>query len=269
MQLLVLVGKGLGRAHAGERRLNVRVDARGALLDHARDLAHLAPPGDDQTQKHREHQAHHQRKLPLHAEHDHKRPDHGKQRGDQILWPVVSELRDFKQIGGKPAHKLAGAVTVVVIEGQGLQMAEQIPADIGLHADAEGVAPVGNDKLQKRAQQIRRNQGEHRKKEDLILLFRQHGIKRPSGHQGEGQVNGGHGEGAKDINEKQPDMGLEVGQENPRDRLALVVLRLHGSCLPLQYFGSTHRCGSSDSLPRTSKAPCSGSKDTTARSAWT
>ena len=70
------------------------------------------------------------------------------QGDEQILRPVVGQLRQFKQVTGQAAHQLAGAVAVVEVEAQLLNVAAQIAADIRLHADAEGVAPVGHHEVQ-------------------------------------------------------------------------------------------------------------------------
>ena len=58
---------------------------------------------------------------------------------------MVGKLGDFKKVAREPAHELAGAVLVKVVEAELLHMAEESFSDVGLDADAECVAPVGDN----------------------------------------------------------------------------------------------------------------------------
>jgi hypothetical protein len=111
-----LVGEGLGGLDAGEARLNVRVDGRGALLDGGGRLATWSPavmPGDGE--EHRQDQRDDQRQPPLNGEHDPIRaPTMVTAEMKDILRPVVRQLRDIEEIGGEAAHQLAGAVLIEI-----------------------------------------------------------------------------------------------------------------------------------------------------------
>ena len=70
-----LIGKGLGSPETGKRRFDVRVNTRGALLDHFGNLAHLPTPEYNDRHADREHQAHHQCQFPLDRKHNDHRAD--------------------------------------------------------------------------------------------------------------------------------------------------------------------------------------------------
>jgi hypothetical protein len=105
-------------------------------------------PGDGE--EHRQDQRDDQRQPPLDGEHDPQGAHDGDGGDEQILRPVVSQLRDVEEVGGEAAHELAGAVLIEIAEAQLLHMAEKVPADVGLHQDAEGVAPVADNVIEQR-----------------------------------------------------------------------------------------------------------------------
>ena len=127
---------------------------------------------------------------------------------------MVGKLGDLKEVGRHAAHQLAGAVAVEELKPQLLHMAEQGRADIGLHADAEGVAPVGDDEIQHRPQRIGRQHDQHDRKERAVRALRQqraHGVTRDDGVR---QIDHRHDQRAGHVEKKQPPVGLEEGQED-------------------------------------------------------
>ena len=86
---------------------------------------------------------------------------------------MVGQLRQLEQVGGQAAHQLSRAVAVIEIEAQRLHMMEQVAADIRLHPDAEGVAPVGDDVVQSCPQHKGQRHHRHGDKEHPVVLLRQ------------------------------------------------------------------------------------------------
>ena len=207
----VLVGECLGRADAGEGRFDVGVDRAGLFLHAAGGLAHRLAARDDDRDKHRDHDRHDQRQPPFDRRHDGQRADDGHKRDEQILRPVVGKLGDLKEVGRHAAHQLAGAVAVEELKPQLLHMAEQGRADISLHADAKGVAPVGDDEIQHRPQRIRCQHDQHDRKERAVRALRQqraHGVTRDNGVC---QIDHRHDQCTGHVEKKQPPVGLEEG----------------------------------------------------------
>ena len=163
--------------------------------------AHLPAAAQGYGQQDRQQHQQYQRQLPAQGEHHRQRAHDGHQGDEQILRPVVGQLRQFKQVAGQAAHQLAGAVAVVEVEAQLLNVAVQIAADIRLHADAEGVAPVGHHEVQRRAQHIG---GHHHRHDDA------------GDEERAGQVQG-----------EEPPVGFEVGEEYPQGAAGLIIFRGH------------------------------------------
>ena len=145
LKLQVFVREGLRRAHAGKARLDVGVDVSHALLDLARGLLHLLAPQQNGHKKDRQDHADDKRQPPFGAEHDDERTGDRDKRDEEVLRAVVGKLGDFKKVACKPAHELAGAVLVKVVEAELLHVAEESFPDVSLDADAECVAPVGDN----------------------------------------------------------------------------------------------------------------------------
>ena len=146
--LLRLVGERLGGADAGQAGLDGGVDGAGLLLGGAGRIAHLTAAAHGRPQQHRHQHQQHQRQLPPHGEHHRQRAEDGDEGDEQVLRPVVGQLRQLEQVAGQAAHELAGAVLVVEVEAQLLHMVVQVAADVRLHPDAEGVSPVGHHEIQ-------------------------------------------------------------------------------------------------------------------------
>ena len=144
---------------------------------------------------------------------------------------MVGQLRDLKQLAGEPAHQGAGAVAVIVAEIQLLHVPEQVPADIRLHQDTEGVAVIADDVGHHRPHRKRDAHRRHHCEKGLISTLGQQLIHAPAGDVGEGQIDQCNDECADHIQNEQPPMGLEIGQEDPQCGLLLIVFGGHGKLL--------------------------------------
>ena len=225
----VLVGKGLGGAHAGDAGLNVGVDAGDILLDMLGRLHHLLPVEVHHHQEGGHQQQHHQSQTPLDGEHDGDSADQGHAGDKQVLGAVVGQLRNVEELRRHPAHQVAGAVFVIKAEGEGLQVAKQVPADVRLHQDAEGVAPVADHVLQPRPQQVGGDQHQYHGEERLVLVLGNQLVHADPGHVGEGQIHRRDHQGAGHVQQKQVHMGFEIAEENAQQPLLVEITGIHGS----------------------------------------
>ena len=213
LALGALVGEGLGRAHTGDAGLDVGVDAGGGLLDLPGGAGHAAPVEVHHDEEHRDEHHHHQGQPPLDGEHDGDGPQDGHPGDEQVLGPVVGQLRDVEELGGHAAHQVAGAVFVVEAEGEGLQVAEEIPADVRLHQHAEGVPPEADHVLQHRAQQVGPQQHRRHGEEGPVAPEGDQLLQAQAGDEGKGQVNQGDGQRAGHVQQEQPQMGPEIAEK--------------------------------------------------------
>ena len=221
--LEVFVCKRLGRAHTGQARLNVGVDVAHALLDLPRRLPHLPSSRQRRHKEHRQDDAHDEGQTPFCAEHDDERTYDRDERDKQVLGAVVGKLGDLKKIAREPAHELAGAVFVEIVKAQRLHMAEQRLADIGLDADAEGVAPVGDDEIKKAPEDIGQHHNAHDGEERRIRVFGQQLIHRPARDERVGKIDERHDERTGHVEEKKAQVGLKKVQKNLQHRAFLIV----------------------------------------------
>ena len=162
----------------------------GFFLGFAGCPAHSAAHGHDHSQENGDHQCHHNSQLPLDRTHDHQSANDRQHRSQQILRAVVGKLCQFKKVRGKAAHQLTGTVAVIEIKAHGLHVCKQILADIRFHPDTKGMAIVGHNIIEDRAQHIAGNHHCHNDEEGSIELSGQQFIERMAGDQRECQVNG-------------------------------------------------------------------------------
>ncbi len=172
-------------------------------------------------EKHRQDQRDHQRQLPLDGEHDGKGAHNGHAGDEDVLRAVVSQLRDVEEVCGQAAHELTGAVAVVVVKAQLLHVAEQVPADIRLHQDAEGVAPVADDILEHRPQGKGHKHHRHHREKRAVSALGQQLVHAPAGDVGKRQIDQGDHQRAGEIHNEQLPMGPEVGEEDRQRRFLL------------------------------------------------
>ena len=191
--LLLLIGEGLGGAHAGDGGLQLAVDARHVLLDLHRGLHHPPALEDGEEDEQGHHGKDDEGQLPLDGEHQAESAAQGDHRDEQVLRAVVGQLGDLEQVGGGPAHQLSGAVFVIEGEGQVLHVPKQVPADVRLNEHAHHV---------------------HDGEEGPEQIGRQQLLHGQPGQIGESQVYQGNAQRTGHIQQKQVQVRLVVGQKD-------------------------------------------------------
>ena len=223
----VLVGEGLGGAHAGDAGLDIRVDSRHVGLHVLGGPHHAHAVQVDHNDKYRDQNQHHQGQPPLDSKHN----DHSAHQGDagdeHVLRPVVGQLRDVEKFRRHPAHKVSGAVFVIKAEGKGLQMGEQVLPDVRLHQHAEGVAPVAHHVLQARPQQIGRPHDGHHGEKRLIPALGNQLVQAYAGHEGKQQVHTGNHQRTGHIQKEKPHMRSEIAEKDAQKALVAEVAGTH------------------------------------------
>ena len=173
-KLHVLVGEGPGGAEAGDAGLHLCVDVPGFLLAEDGGSGHLLAQYQHHDEERGDGQPQHQRQLPLDGGHDRQCAQNGQSRGQQILRAVVGKLGDLKQVGSQPVHEMSRAVFVIEVVAQGLHVAEEVGADVGLYPDAEGVTQIADQIVQPCAHHIAHRHDGHNGEEQAVHLPGQH-----------------------------------------------------------------------------------------------
>ena len=102
-------------------------------------------------------------------------------------------------------------------------MAEEGFSNVGLDADAERVAPVGDDVIQKRAHEIGQHDHAHDGKKRPVRVLRQKLIHCPARDKRIGEVHERDDERADHVEDKQAHVGLKKVQKNLYHVLVLIV----------------------------------------------
>ena len=233
LQLLRLIGEGLGRPHTGDAGLHPGVDDGGLLLHLAGSRAHGPAAAPDHQEEDRQDRRDDESQPPLDAEHDGKGPHDGNAGDEDVLRPVVGQLRDLKELAGETAHEDASAVAVKVPAVQLLHVAEEIPPDVGLHQDAEGVAPVADDILHPRPDGEGQQHDGHHGEKCTVGVLRQQLIHTPARDVGERQIDEGNAEGAGHIQKEELPVRPEVGEKDPKTGRLLELTGGHWLDAPL------------------------------------
>ena len=166
--LPAFVCEGLSGPDAGKRGFNFRIDVPDFLLDLLGDRRHTPALCGNHQGEDRNQDGNHQGQLPLYGEHNRQGAQDGDAGGHGVFRTVVGQFRQVEQVGGQSAHQLSGAVPVIEIKSQVLHMGEQIPANVRFYPDAEGVAPVTDDIVERTAQDICRHHAGHHKEEGAV-----------------------------------------------------------------------------------------------------
>lgn len=216
-----LAGKGAGGADAGERGFDIRIDLGRFLLLAAGRLAHPAAARHGDGDKDGQNAEYHQRKPPFHRKHHGERAQDRQARDQQILRSVMGKFGQLKEVACQPAHELTGAVMVKKADVQLLHVDKKIAADVRLHADAEGVPPVGDDIVQHRAQRVCRKHQPHNEEKRAVLLLRQKIVHCLARDQRKGKVNERDDQRAGHIQRKKLPVRLKIGKKNRQGFLFL------------------------------------------------
>ena len=146
---------------------------------------------------------------------------------------MVRQLRDLEQVRRQAAHELARAVVVIELIAEALHVAEQVAADIGLNADAERVAVIGDDIIEERAHEIRCRHDAHDDEERMVGVRGQHRIDRAAGDKRENEIDRADEQRAEHVQQKQAAVRTEIRQENAQQAMLLIIagIALHSGRL--------------------------------------
>ena len=219
LALGVLAAEGLHDADTAEGILHRGVDAGHALAVLAeyaaapivqREGQRCHDDGDDE---------HNGGERPVDHEQQHEGADDLERADEQVLRPVVRELRYVEQIGGDLRHHDTGVVAVVVAEGEALVLLEQIAAHVGLHARAHDVTPISDEPLAARARGVQRDE-EQRDEPEAAQDDRGRLGEELAGEEVQqlrkGQINPSQNAGGHEIGEEERLVGLVVANEPPQ-----------------------------------------------------
>ena len=214
--LIFLVGKRLCHTCAGDGAFDVRVDFRNALLYLQRGTAHFYPQPHHVVDRGRNNAEQPQRKPPIDERHRNKRAKDGGSGDEHILRAVMREFGDVKQIRRHAGHELAGSHLVEKAERELLNVRKDIAANVRLHADAQHMPPVVDDKQQQRAHEIgaersKNQQHKHAKHCAVERHLRQERAQNILRKQRVGNVDQRDEKRAGEIEDQQALVGLVVG----------------------------------------------------------
>ena len=136
---------------------------------------------------------------------------------------MVRQLRDLEQVRRQTAHELARAVVVIEFIAEALHVAEQVAADIGLNADAERMAVIGDDIIEERAHEVRRRHDAHDDEERMVGVRGQHRIDRAAGDEREDEIDRADKQRAEHVQQKQAAVRTEIRQENAQQAMLLII----------------------------------------------
>ena len=228
LTLLLLIGEGLGRADAGDGRLDGGGDLAGLALDLKIGLLHPYPLREGKPHAQTQHQAEGEGELPVDRQHHGKGTEKGQPADQQVLRPVVAQLRHVEEIGGDMAHQNAGAVPVEVGKAQLLHVLKEVAAHVGLGEHAHAVSEDGDEPEKPRLEHIGRRHQSHDPKEGGVAFIGQKPVHGQARDVGEHQVDERHENRAAHIQRKKPPMPRKVLRENLQGRGGIVDLFLHG-----------------------------------------
>ena len=129
------LGVGLDDADAGQVLLDEVAQAAEEILDGAEAVVHQGGHAQDDDPEEGQGQQHQQRQLPVDEAHENDAEDEHQGHLGEAAQAVHEEDADGVEIVGRPRHQVAGAVALVVGQGQGQQVGEVGGADVVLDAD--------------------------------------------------------------------------------------------------------------------------------------
>ena len=207
------VGKGLGDPDAGDGALQRGIDLGDGLAALPEGQGHFVPDFDGNHQQHRHTQENDQGQPEVDGGKIDKGNDHGDGADDEILRAVMGQLADLLEVAGEAAHDLAGLMGVVVAEGELLQVAEKIPAHMGLHPDAHNVTLVLNEEVQPHPHQIDEQHADTGYHDHPVIPVGDQVVEHGPGDHGVDNGRQGHQERSQHIQGKELLMGLVVFQK--------------------------------------------------------
>src|SRR5699024_8972076 len=141
----LFIGKGLGRAYAGDAGFYCRVYLRSLPFYLEICLFHAHPAREREEYEQRQAHRQNQREPPFDPREHDERTEDGEDAYEYVLRPVVRELRDLEQVRGYPAHEHTRAILVKEGERELLHVVEHRMPHVRLYVDAHPVSQDGDE----------------------------------------------------------------------------------------------------------------------------
>lgn len=213
-----LAAEGLHHANAAEGILHRGVDAGHALPVLAEHRASPVVQREGQSRHHQRGRQHNGRQR--HVDHEQQGEGaHDLQRAnEQVLRPVVRQLRYVEEVARDLRHHGPGVVPIVVGKRQPLKLGEQVAAHVRLHVGAHDVPPAGDEELAARAQSVQRHKQQQDKPqaaENALGRLQEELLREEVQKLREGQIDARQHHRAGQIGEEQSLVGPVVRNEPP------------------------------------------------------
>ncbi len=197
------VGKGFDHPHTGDAVFYPGIDI-GYLQAHiAEGILHLLVLDHGKPDHHRDYHKRQQGQLPVDGYHNDEGSAERHRGNEEIFGPVMGQLRNLVKIVNQAGHDVAGFGVVKVAERELLNMVKEVLAHIILHAHTEDMAPVINDILEQRPQQVEPQQAGADTEKEVQVPLRQDPVDNPLHGNRENQVQPGHGKSAAKVDHKE------------------------------------------------------------------
>ena len=135
-------------------------------------------------------------------EHDEEGANECHDSNESILWPMVGEFPYIKQVIRDSAHHMTCFRVIKETEGLALDMVEQLLPHIGLYICSKLMAKVIDDKLEKCAHQVYKEQQYPNRYDHSPIAGREQIINKSLDRNREGQLQDRYNNGAGEINDK-------------------------------------------------------------------
>ena len=208
--LVVLRDIRLGDAHTGQTVFYSGVDD-GVLHAHGAELfAHLLAHVHGKDDHHRDEREDDDREPQIDLRHQDERADQQHNREEQILRPVVRQLRHVEQVADDARDQRAGLVVVKIGKRQPLDVVKQVAAHVRLHIGRHAVAVVLDERVHQLFEEIEHHQHGGKDQDGAHILRRDEIIDDDAGQFRIKQVAERHAERAEHVQAEQPDIRLVV-----------------------------------------------------------
>ena len=126
---------------------------------------------------------------------------------------MVGDLADVLQVGGDAGDHVPRLGVVEEAEGELLQVLKDVAPHVGLDVDAEHVAPVGHDILQRGVEHVDAQQCARGEQDQPPILAGQQPVDKLVDGEREAQFEQPHNEGAAEVEKEEVAVGSIVGCE--------------------------------------------------------
>ena len=206
-------GIGAGYPHAGDGRFHIGIDLAHLHACLMRGVPQHPSCAESKEQHKGQHRKDDQGQQQINSRQNDKRARQHHDGKEEIFRPVVRQFRNLLQIVNHAAHQRAGFVFIEKGKGQPLQQPEHIPSHIGLHPHAHNMAPILDNEVEKRLEQIDPQQHGAPDHDKAKLTVWHIAVDDLPGDNGIDQIAAGHQKGAEHVDGKQLPMGLVIGNK--------------------------------------------------------